>query len=438
VVNAFGDIAATASWRLGLFYIGNYPTCVTFFEDRLCFGVGQTIAMSKSGDYENFAPTATDGTVTADNGMTMTLNSAEVNQIIWINGDEKGLLVGTNAAEWIVRATSFGEALTPTNISAKGSTWVGSDNLQAVRANKSTLFINRTGKELHELAYVYEVDGFRTPDLSVLSSHILGGVKQFAYQQNPNSVVWFAQSDLAGFTFMRDQDVLGWHRHILGGAFGSSVPVVESVAVIPTPDISADEVWLIVNRTINGTTKKYIEYITEFFDGDTADTAFFVDSGLTYSGAPADTISGLGHLEGQTVSVLADGSVHPDVVVTSGAITLSREASLIHIGLAYTSTIKTLRIDVTSQGKTKRIHHVTVRLYKSLGLDYGREGEALSSLPFRSSADLMGDPPALFTGDKQIDWPSGYDTDGLMVFSQTQPLPFTLLGVFPQLATYDR
>ena len=451
VGSAFGATTGSADWRLGVWSATTgYPSCVTFFEDRLFFAGAedypQRLDGSIVGDYENFAPTATDGTVADDNAIAITLNANDVNAIRWMIDDEKGLLVGTVSGEWMVRPSSLSEAMTPTNIAAKRSTAFGSANLQALRTGKSSIYVQRAGQKARELAYVYEVDGFRSPDMNVLATHVLdGGVTQFAYQQEPYSVVWFVRTDgqLIGMTYERDQDVIGWHRHILGGSFGSGDAVVESVAVIPTPDGDADETWLIVKRTINGGTERYIEYITPKFDDTVTTNAHFVDCALVYDSTPATTISGLDHLEGQTVSVLADGAVHPDCVVTSGDITLDYAASVVYAGFAYESDIKTLRIeagasDGTAQGKTKRIHRVTARLYKTLGLKHGPSFSNLDTLPFRTSADTMGNPPDLFTGDKSFNWNGGYETEGQMCFRQDQPLPFTLLGLFPQLVTQDR
>lgn len=442
---------ASADWRLGFWSATTgYPSCVTFYEDRLFFANNslrpQRIDGSIVGDYENFAPTASDGVVADDNAVTITLNANDVNAIMWLIDDEKGLLVGTKSGEWMVRPSSLQEALTPTNVAAKRSTAFGSASLQAVRAGRASIYLQRAGKKARELAYVYEVDGFRSPDMNVLASHVLdGGVSQFNYQQEPYSVIWFVRTDgqLVGLTYERDQDVVGWHRHIIGGSFGSGDAVVESVNVIPAPTLDSDEVWLIVKRTIDGNTVRYIEYITPNFDEDTTTDAFFVDCGLTYDGVAADVISGLDHLEGETLSVLADGATHSAVVVASGSVTLNREASVVQLGLSYTSDVQTLRIDAgaadgTAQGKMKRIHRVTMRLYKTLGLKFGPNASNLDILPFRTSADEMGNPPALFTGDKSVSWNNGYDTEGYIYMRQDQPLPFTLLGLYPQLVTQDR
>jgi hypothetical protein len=444
-------VDASVDWRLGVWSSDlGYPSCVTFFEDRLAFAGStsypQRIDLSKSGDYENFAPTADDGTIGDDNAIGVTLNASDVNVIRWMIDDEKGLLIGSVGGEWILRPSSLSEALTPTNIAAKRSTTFGSADLQAVRAGKSAVYIQRASRKVRELAYVYEVDGFRSPDMTVMSEHITkGGIKQFDYQQEPHSILWFVRNDgvLLGMTYERDQDVVGWHRHIIGGSYSGGNAVVESVCCIPTPSGDADETWLVVKRTIDSQTVRHIEYIAPYFDEDSTTWAHFLDSGLEYDGTPVTTITGLGHLEGETVTILSDGATHPDRVVTSGEITLVRAASIVHVGLPYDSDVKTLNIeagaaDGTAQGKTKRIHRVVVRLYKTLGLKFGPSSSQLDVLPFRTTADPMGSPPALFTGDKQVNWNGNYETEGVMFFRQNQPLPFTLLGVFPQVVTQDR
>jgi hypothetical protein len=447
----FGATTASVDWRLGLYSATTgYPSCSMFFEDRLFLAGNsafpQRLDGSRSGAYDDFSPSDADGVITASHAVAVTLNSANVNVIRWMMDDEKGLLVGTAGGEWIVRPSTFSEALSPTNITAKRSTGFGSTNIQAVRAGRSTLYVQRAGRKVRELAYVYEVDGFRSPDMTVMSEHITsGGIVTIDYQQEPWGVIWFVRADgqLIGFTYERDQDVLGWHRHIIGGAFGSGDAVVESVASIPNAAADADEIWLIVKRTVDGATVRYVEYMTGRFDEEDTVNAFFVDCGLSYDGVPVTSISGLDHLEGQVVSVLADGATHPNRTVESGEITLARAASVVHVGLGSNADILTLNIeagaaDGTAQGKTKRINRVVARLYKTLGLQYGPSEDKLDVYTFRTSADPTGNPPALFTGDIEINWNDGYSKEGLIYFRQGQPLPFTLLGIFPQVTTQDR
>ena len=182
-----------------------------------------------------------------------------------------------------------------------------------------------------------------------------------------------------------------------------------------------------------------------YFDfGTDVKDAFYVDSGLSsYTNSAFSTFSGLGHLEGQTLSVLADGSTHPDVTVSSGQVTLDRTAKAVHFGLKYTSTLQTMRVDAgatlgTSQGKTKRIYDVTVRLFRTVGLKIGQSPSVIDLVPFRSSADEMDEALDLFTGDKTIEFTSGYDSDGYIYAISDQPLPMTILSVFPRLQTFER
>lgn len=454
VKSAFGATTASANWRLGVWSgTTGYPACVTFYEDRLFFGGSISyptrIDGSKSGDYENFAPTSTASVVANDNAVAFTLNSNQVDVVRWLVGDEKGLLIGTAGSEWVMRPSSQSEALSPTNITAKPATPHGSASVPPLRVGKSVLFVQRSGRKVRDYAYVFEVDGFRSPDVTTFAEHITqGGLVEMAYQQEPIGTVWAARGDgtLLSCLFNREQDAIGWGRHILGGAFGSGDAVVESVASIPEPNGTYDEVWLVVKRTVDGATVRYIEYMTKLFntdDGDTVQDAFYVDCGLTYSGAAVTTVSGLDHLEGETVKVLADGSAHPDCEVVSGAITLSRSATKVHAGLGYSSNGKTLRYeagaaDGTAQGKTQRINRVAFRFHETVGCKFGPDEDNLDEITFRMPSDPMDQPVPLFSGDKSQEWPGGYYSGAQIYFRQEQPLPFTLLGVFPILTTYDR
>ena len=209
--------------------------------------------------------------------------------------------------------------------------------------------------------------------------------------------------------------------------------VCESVAVIPTDDTEY-EVYVIVKRTINGATRRFVEVLNVFDFDQTDNTSFnFLDSQLSYSGSAATTISGLDHLEGQTVSILADGATHPDKTVSSGSVTLDRSALNVKIGLAYTSLLQTMRLNAgsqngTSQGKTKRIYDITVRMFETIGVEVGPNLNDMERIPFRSSADLMDEGIPPFTGDKEVEFRGNYETDGFIFVRQTQPLPFTILS----------
>jgi hypothetical protein len=384
------------------------------------------------------------GVVADDDSIIYTIASNQVNAIRFMTAT-RTLIIGTAGGEFAVSGGGTDIAITPTNILIKKQSNNGAANVDALAVGNATLFLQRARRKLRELAYNFDVDGYVAPDLTILAEHISeGGFKQLSYQQEPNQVIWCARNDgqLVGLTYQREQQVVAWHRHIFGGVFGSGNSVCDSVATIPTDD-SEYQTWVIVKRTINGATKRYVEYIHQYDFDETDDTSFnFLDSQLAYDGSAVTNISGLAHLEGQTVSVLADGATHPDKVVSSGAIVLERAASKVKVGLGYTSLLQTMRIDAgaqngTSQSKTKRIYEITARLYESIGVEIGPDLANMERIPFRSSANPMDSGINVFTGDKEIEFRGNYETDGFIFVRQTQPLPLTILSLYPKLQTND-
>ena len=432
------------------------------------------------------------------------------------------LIVGTTGGEFSASASSNGEALTPTNIQVKRQTTYGSANVRPIQSGNAVLFLQRARRKIRELVFNFDVDGFIAPDMTILAEHITeGGIDDLALQQEPDNVIWAVRADgvLCGLTYRREEQVVAWHRHKLGGTFtgvhGSAASkvydyaLVESVASIPT-DLDEDDVYFVVKRTINSVQKRFIEKMSPLnFGSDVAD-AIFVDASLTFTGventlngeisATATTVTlaassafassgavkigqeiisytgnssnqltgctrgvagtaivhatasvvtqavnqftNLHHLEGESVSILGDGATHPDRTVSSGVIVLARYVTKAHVGINYQSTLKTMRIeagsvDGTAQGKIKRLQHATLRLYRSVGIKVGESETKTDLIPFRSSSQRMDQAITLFTGDKQIEFDGGYDTDGFVTVIQDQPLPLTLLGIYVRLQTFD-
>jgi hypothetical protein len=507
-VTISGKLEATDKWALGAFSESTgYPRAVAFYEQRLVFAgtsdQPQTLFFSQGGDFENFEAGVED-----DDGMVYTIGSNEVNVIRFL-ASTRNLIVGTSGGEFVVRAGGTDEAITPTNVQIKQQTAHGSSDHTPVQAGNAVLFVQRAKRKVRELQYNFDVDGYVAPDVAIISEHITeSGLTELAYQQEPDSVVWAVRGDgqIVTMTYKREEQVIGWSRQIIGGTDA----VVERIVTIPG-DLDEDQVWMVVRRTVNGGTKRYVEYIKDFDFGSDVTDAVFVDSTLNFTGvsdtlngqisAAATTItlddstsfsasgavkigneiitytgnaanqltgctravvgvaaihadgaavtqaalslSGLDHLEGETINVLADGSVHAPKTVSSGAITLDRYVTKAHVGLSYSSTMTTLRVDAgsamgTSQGKIKRINELTVRLYRSVGLKVGRDADNLDVVPFRSSAAAMDEAIALYTGDKEIELNGNYDTDGQITIRQDQPLPMTVLAVYATLSTFDQ
>ena len=188
--------------------------------------------------------------------------------------------------------------------------------------------------------------------------------------------------------------------------------------------------------------KRYIEYMKSWEFGTDIEESFFVDSGLTYSGSAATSLSGLAHLETENVSILTNGATHNSKVVASAAVALDVSATKAQVGLPYNSTLQTMRLeagatDGTAQGKVKRIDEATVRLFRTVNAMVGGDLTTLDRISFRSAADSMDEPVPLFTGDKSIEMPSGFDQDGYVVVQQDLPLPMTLISVIARAQTFD-
>jgi len=422
---------------------GNYPSVVTFFEQRLVFANTaanpQTIWFSKNADYTNF----TAGTGDND-ALIYTIASNTVDSIRYLSST-RVLAIGTTGGEFVLTSTNDGPVTPTTTLIRKYSNY-GTANVEPVQVADVTLFLQRGARKVREFKFVGDVNtsGYAAPDMTILAEHISqGGITQFAYQQEPESIVWALRSDgtLLGLTYRREEEVVGWHKHTIGGVFGSGQAIVESIAPLPT-DTGNDDLYLIVKRTINSQTKRYVEVLKPFDFGSVTTAAFFVDSGLAYSGSAVTSLSGLYHLEGQSVAILANGATHPDETVSGGGITLDYSSTTAAVGFSYTSQMQTMRIesgseDGTSQGKPKRIHAVTLRLFETVGIEVGNSSSEIDRIPFRDSSMAMDEGIPLFTGDKEIEFPGGFDNDDRIYVRQSQVLPMTVLAFYPRMNTFD-
>lgn len=423
--------SATRYWAEGAWsaYRG-YPQAVTLFEQRLCLAATahqpQTVWGSGTGDYENFLL----GTAATD-PFAYTIGAHERNAIQWMVA-QKALLIGTTSSEWSMQGESD-EALTPTNVLVRRHSNYGSKAVGARLVNECVLFTQRQGKRIREMVFSFEKDGYVAPDLTLLAEHVTkNGILQTAYQQQDQSILWVVTlaGELVGMSYEREQSVVGWHRHTTVGLF-------QSVATIYGDE--GDEVWVVVNREVDGAFRNYVERLNPAKWAELED-AFYIDSGLSYDGAPDTTFTGLDHLRGLEVVGLADGApVGPFTVSAGGEVELEAAASKVHLGLPYTTVVWPMRLDSdpqagVSQGVVKQIREVNVRLYRTLGLSYSTSIEddptSYTELPFRTTDDPMDAPPPLFTGEKQIPVFSDFDTDVPIRIAQFQPLPMTLLAIF--------
>lgn len=435
--NVVGSSNATKLWSLGAFDGDQgFPRAVAFYEERLYFagtdGQPQTIFGSVTADFENHTPGTED-----DKAINVTIASDQVNVIKhMIQG--RFLQVMTSSAEFTLSGGTGTQAVTPTNINVLRETTFGSSDVRPLRAGSTTIMVQKGKEKVKEVTFNLDSDGLVGRDLTVLAEHLArGGLTDMTWQQEPELILWFVRADgkLIGLSYDPTNNTIGWHQHTLGGT-----ATVESVTSIPSG--SEDQVYLAVKRTINSVTTRHIVYMKEIYFGQDVEDAFYTDSGLTYSGAATTTITGLNHLEGETVQILADGATHPEKTVSGGSITLERSAQKVHVGYSYDSIIKTLRMeggaeDGISQGKIKRIHGITVRFLDTVGAEVGPDENTLDRIPFRDSSMDMDDAVPMFVGDKEISYPSGYDNDARVMVRQNQPLPMTILAIMRRSNTFD-
>jgi hypothetical protein len=435
--NVVGSGNATKRWSLGAFGGDQgFPKAVGFYEQRLYFagttGKPQTVFGSVSADFENHTPGTED-----DAAVNLTIASDKVNVIRHLL-PARFLQILTTSAEFTLSGGTGSTPVTPTNVNVLRETTFGCSEVRPLRAGNSTILIQKGQEKVKEITFDLDTDGLLGIDLTILADHIpRGGLTDMVWQQEPELIVWFVHSDgrLVGLTYDRANAAIGWHDHDIGGD-----GVVESITAIPSG--AEDQVYVAVKRTIDGATVRHIEYLKPIEFGDDVGNAFFLDSGLTYDGSATTTVSSLNHLEGETVAILADGATHADKVVTDGKVTLDREASKVHIGYNYTSTIETLRLeagadDGIAQGKIKRIHGVTARFFNTVGAELGPDTSNLDRLPFRDSSMNMDEAVPLFNGDKEIYFPSGYENDARVIVRQSQPLPMTVLAIMRRSNTFD-
>jgi len=335
----FGATTATKKWREGAWSgVSGWPALAAFYEQRLVAARStaqpQTVWGSQSGNIETFTP----GSLDSD-GVTFTISSGRVNAIRWIEPTRE-LLIGTSGPEFSMTGGTD-RALSPTNVFIRPQTEIGSKDLPPVRAFNSILFAQRESKKIHSISYRYELDGYVSPNISLLAEHLLqDGVADLAWSPQQDGLLWVLTTagDVRSFTYLPEEAVQGWARHSLGG----SGAVVESICVIPS-SAGRTDLWLLVRRTIDGATKRYIERMEPPFAEDAlAEDGFFVDSGLTYDGRLAATLTpgattGTGVTFTANPGVFSPGDVGKLLVSGGGAALITGYSS----ATAVTATIET-------------------------------------------------------------------------------------------------
>ena len=496
VLKSLDDLDETEVWTLedpAWSSTRGYPRAVGLFEQRLIFGgtttQPQTIWMSETGIFDGFGTGEDD-----DDSIEVELSSSETNQIQWIAAGRE-LVIGTSGSEVTLGTGGAAGALSPTNIQARPRTYHGSDTQQPIPIRNEIVFINSATRKVLSFIYDFETDGFIGEDLTFLAEHItIGNIVEAVYVQEPDSQIYavLATGDMIVGTYDRKQKVIGWTKYTTDGSYEHVATITEG---------NTDEVWVVVNRTINGATARYIEV---FNDGDGtdaihgyADSYLTLSDGKTITGATAanpvvitanshgfsngdsvkikdvvgmaelndivytvanqttntfelsgvdgsaytayisggnayemvGTLSGLSHLEGETVSIKTDNAAHPDKTVSSGSVTLDFNTAEAMVGLPYTTTMKTLRKEYnigqgTMQGQRTRYARPILRVHKSAVPTLNG-----NFLPTRTPSDDMDEAPGLVSGDLEYG-PTTWDNTGQLTITYNKPFPLQILGIF--------
>ena len=405
----------------------NYPGAVSYFEQRRCFAGTttdpQSIWMTRSGTESNISY----GIPVKDSDrIYFKVSAREANTIRHIVPLNQLILL-TNAAEWRVTSVNS-DALTPSTVAVRPQSYIGASNVQPSVVNNALVYCANRGGHVRELGYNWQAQSYITGDLSIRAGHLFDGftIKDMTYSKAPNPVLWFVSSTgkLLGLTYIPEEQVGAWHQHDTGG------DVIESCASVSEGE--EDRLYVIVARTIGGSTVRYVERMSTMAFTSIA-TSFFVDSGLTQTfGSPVTTVSNLTHLNGRTVNVLADGKVQSQKVVSNGAITLDSAASIVTVGLPIVADLQTLpvtmQIDGYGQGRTKNLNKAWLRLYRSSGISIGPDTDNL--VPF----DPYETTPTLKTDEIQVLLTPSWTTSGQIWIRQTNPLPLSVVGLTLEVA----
>ena len=416
---------------------GNKPSAVGYYQQRQIFAnttnEPQAMYTTQTGNYVSLRVS---NPSRDDDAVTLTIAARQVNEIRHIVA-LNSLILMTSGGEWLV-TEGQDEVLTPSTIGVRIQSYNGASWTPPAIINDTVIYVQEKGGRIRDLAYSFTDDSYQGNDLSIMSEHLFEDytIDEMAYSQEPYGILWCVRSDgaLLGMTYQREHQVWGWHQHSTDGTFESVTTISED---------GRDAVYVVVKRTINGSDVRYVERLEKRYTDDAAN-AFYVDSGLTYDGAPATVISGLDHLEGKDVAVLSDGNVVNNLTVASGSITLPRAASKVHVGLPYTPVIETLDIELsakpteTLKARNVSVSQVTLEVDRSRGGwvgpkldDNGSLGEMYEIKPRFDSDAYDTISLKTYKADVYID-PSWNQGGGIRI-EQRAPLPMSILSVIPEI-----
>jgi hypothetical protein len=415
--------------------VNNKPATVNYYQQRQIFAntnnERQTVYTTQVG---NFKSLRTSTPTRSDDAVTFTISAKEVNEIRHIVEIDSMILL-TSGGEWRM-TEGQDEVLTPSTVGVRKQSNNGASWVPPAIVNDTVIYIQEKGARVRDLNYEFVNDRFRGNDLSIMAEHLFEDyeIEEMTYSSEPYGILWCVRNDgvLLGLTYQREHQVWAWHQHDTNGIFESVASVTED---------GRDAVYVIVNRTINGGTKRYVERFEKRTVSDSSNV-FCVDSGLTYSGSAATVITGLDHLEGHAVSVVADGNVVRNLTVSSGSITLPRASENVTVGLSYTPVIETLDVDVTSTAESLKAKEVSITKV-TLEVEKSRGGWVGPKMDDDSTGDMFEIKPrfdsdqynsiALKTFKQEVIIHPQWSLGGGIRIEQRDPLPLAILAIVPEV-----
>lgn len=406
---------------------GDYPGVVSFYEQRLVFASSpnrpQTLWMSKTGDYENFAVY---DPKTDECSVEMTLASSEVSQGLWLVA-LRSLILGTSSMEWEITSTSG--AFTAKTAKASAQSYTGSKAMAAIVAGNAVMHVVRSGSQVRYLKYDFSSDSYGGSDLTIMASHLFEKyrISDWTYQQSPDSIIWVVREDgtLAGLTFQAEHEVYAWHRTETAGRF-------KAICTIPTT--RDDALFTVVERGGRFLMERQAE---EYIEGDYS-RFVFLDSAMVYDepGRPVKTLRGLDHLEGMTVGILAGGAVEARQVVRGGAVTLEEESALAIVGLPYQADLETMPIELNGDtgatvGRKKYINEANIFFHRTANALAGPSFDQVEDIKWRDGDTPMGTAPRAKSGVFTQTLSSVAENVATVCVRSDTPTPMTVLAIAP-------
>lgn len=429
----------TYLFEFGLIGDGIYPNCCAFYKERFVFAIstanGTKICASCAGDYNNFSDNSF-GDILPENAITVLLQGQQESSVLWMHALNK-LYIGTACEEFIFGEQTIAEVLSPTNVMCLKVSSLGSAKIEPLQVLDELLFVSNNEKQIANFTYIAERDTFRPINMSLMFEHLLhNGVKCWAYTKEPYKTIWFADRDgnLRSISYDADNKVCAGARHDIGGK-------VVSLAVIPEPFGNYDELWMVVERVVNGQTVYYTERLSWGLPQEDVSDEYknvhqvYSDCAKVFEYEEDVTdVTGLYFLEGKTVNVLVDGKIQESKVVSDGVITLDKPGKVVVVGLGYDWLIETLFInmganDGTAQGLPQRVAKIIARVINT------RYFKAKASEGNRY--DVVCNSDILVDDDFEIHLPSDYSRRMTMFFTGDKPVSCCILMLVGEMKTYQ-